>query len=113
MDNNSQSEFEDEQSMSMEVSALDVLEFLRLSDAIDILLYYWWVIIIGSILGGVYFFSTALDPDEFSIHTKLRLRYIKSAQQDRTEAIVIEREAQDAISPNLIKESIQNLRHLR
>ena len=65
MQNNSFSEYDDEQSMSMEVSASEVLEFLRLADAIDILLYYWWVILIGSVLGGAYFFSTSLDPDEF------------------------------------------------
>lgn len=111
MQNNSFSEYEDEQSMSMEVSASEVLEFLRLADAIDILLYYWWVILIGSVLGGAYFFSTSLDPDEFSIRTRLRLRYIQSSQQASTENIIIEREAQDAIAPKLIKEAIQNLRH--
>ncbi|MAA80451.1 MAG: hypothetical protein CL916_14440 [Deltaproteobacteria bacterium] len=97
--------------MSMEVSASEVLEFLRLGDAIDILLYYWWVMLIGSAVGGGYFFATSLEPDEFSIRTRLRLRYIQSSQQDSTESIMIDREAQDAVSPNLIKEAIQNLRH--
>ena len=111
MQTNSHSDFEDEQSMSMEVSASEVLDFLRLADAIDILLYYWWVVFLGGILGGAYFFTTSLSPGEFSIGIRLRLRHIQSAQQASSEKIVIEREAQDAIAPKLIKESISDLRH--
>ena len=107
---NSQSEYE-EQSMSMEVSASEVLDFLRLADAIDILLYYWWFILLGMIAGGAYFFSTSLDPDEFMVEMTYRLRHIQSGQQESVESIAIDREAQDAIAPKLIKESIVALNH--
>lgn len=110
MQNNSHSEFEDEQSMSMEVSASEVLDFLRLADAVDVLLYYWWFVLLGGMLGGTYFFFTSLDPTEFSMAIRLRLRHIRSDQQ-AVESIVIEREAQDAIAPKLIKEAIADLHH--
>jgi len=111
MNNSSQSEYHDEQSMSMEVSASELMEFLHIADAIDIVLYYWWVIVLGMIMGGGYFFTSALKPQEFLVEMTLRIRIITSGQQESKEYIAIEREAQDAVAPKIIKSAIESLSH--